>query len=341
MKKIIVLDWQKKDVNSLSNNFDDDYLLWNCKRFFSKRKFTFIRYFEYSYAVLYILLNSKKFKNIIIWQQMIGYILALLPVKKTLQKTIITTVLYSPKNTSGFRRFLFTNALKKSKALVYFSKEMSKDTKDTYKSLSHKVYSTYIPIIESNRTKIETNKFDKLIDPEKTIFCGGQSDRDFETVIETFSNTEIPVIIVCPDNYPIKNINSKTDNIKILRFSEVSADEYYEIVSKCFCVIIPLKSENSSCGQLLFSFCMKNEKPIIASDSFGVRDYITNDFSGILVPVGNTKEIYSAYVRLKNDSSLKDTIIQNAKYTASKMTFENYLETIDEIIENENPPHNK
>lgn len=311
--------------------------VWNCKR---KKIFSnsFIqRYYEYMIAAFYIIINHQKYDYVVIWQQMIGFLLSLFPVN-FLKKVIISTVLYSDNNTKKnfIKNFIFRNSVYRVKALIYYSEEMCNEGKIFFKKYSEKFYFTHIPILFEIETPMKKSNFERIIDSEKTIFCGGKSDRDFETVISAFKHTDIPVIIVCSDNEYISNVDEATKNIRIIKFSEINSShsEFYHLAKKAFCILISLKNEDSPCGQLLFSFAMSNNKPIIASNSKGVRDYITNDYNGLLVSVGDSKAIQDAYYKLSLDFKLHNKLIENSKYIFNKMTFSNYISNIYKIILN-------
>lgn len=345
-KKILfVVDWKDfpneiKSVFKEGRFLDYEWHVYNCILFKKLNSNILERYLEYFLAVVYILINKNKYDNIVIWQQMIGFILSIFPRLKKHPKIIITTVLYSPsKVTKGsIRLFLLSRALKNSDALLYYSEDMANDVKKTFPIYANKVYSTYIPIFKKAFSSSQMPKLNYELDIKKTVFSGGRSDRDFDTVIMAFRNTDIPVVIVCPDNYEFKKLNRITNNIKILRYSEISSSEsaYYAIVSSSFCVVISLQNEFSSCGQLLFSYCMENKIPIIASDCYGTRDYVKNFENGLLVPIADPKAFLDAYNILYNDTTLKQKLVNNSKIIADKMTFNNYLNKVIEIIKDEN-----
>lgn len=341
-KILIIGDWKDSEMNQLNYFQNEKLSIWNCKRKIIFKSRFIQRYYEYLFAIIFYLKSHKKYDYIIFWQQILGYVVSFLFPSSLTKKTIISTILYSPKNTNkyGLKRLFLKISLKKSLALLYFSEGMASDSKENFHRYSNKIYSTLIPIIDKNNKIDEITKFDNLYDLEKTIFCGGQSDRDFDTVIMAFRNTNTPVIICCPDDYVISKIDLITKNIKVLRFSEVSPSEYYGLIIKSFCVVISLKSEYSSCGQLLFSFCMKNSIPIIASNCFGTRDYITNNENGLLVPINDSKSINKAYKKLIENKEFRTELVNKSKEISNKMNFKNYLEKINQIINDESITYN-
>jgi len=331
MKVLFVVDWRNDELGA--DEQDENIIVWNCRDDKSNRNSFLYRYFWYVKGVLYVMINYNKYDYIVVWQQMIGYLLAFICSKKITNKVIVSSVLYSPENTSGnyLKSFLLSNALKKCKALIYYSSRLAENCKKEHPKYSYKVFWTLMPQLKKKQKERLDDDFNIDIDPY-TVFVGGQSDRDFNVVLEAFTGSNIPVVMICPD-YEVLNQDLVTDNIRILKFSEVSPEAYYWILNKCYCVIVPLKNLNSSCGQLLFSYGMKYQKPIIATDSYGVRDYIDHMETGILVEVGDFKGVYDGYQLLRMNEKLLKNIVLNARKKASEMSFSGYLKKVYSVIE--------
>ena len=266
---------------------------------------------------------------------MIGMLLCFVPKYYSTPKIIITTLLYSPARVKqgSFKRLLLNRALKNADALLYFSKSMTNDVQTVYPEYKDKVFSTYLPITNIvNRDNYYLGKEPRNIDFQRaSVFSGGLSDRDFETLIKAFTNTNVPVTIVCTQRHIFKNPLLITSNFNIVR--NVSEREYFSLALSSSIVIITLENEYSSCGQILFTFCMKNGIPIIATDCYGTRDYITNNENGILIPVKDDKAILNAYNKLITEPFFRESLIEKSQQIAKRMTFSNYLSKIDSIIQ--------
>jgi len=191
IKNLFVVDWknnQPEDIQKLLNKGipgDYQWSFYNCheKRYIGTGIAN--RYISYFLAVIYILRNKKKYDNIIIWQQMIGLILCLFPKFYSKPKIIITTILYSPDRvkTRSFRLFLLKNALKKANALVYYSNGMAQNVREVYPFYAEKIFSTFLPITNNVGNAIYGTKLAEISKTKNSVFTGGSSDRDFETVI--------------------------------------------------------------------------------------------------------------------------------------------------------------
>lgn len=97
-----------------------------------------------------------------------------------------------------------------------------------------------------------------------------------------------------------------------------------DLMSKCHCVLIPLKDLTMSSGQLVALQAMSLGKPVICTNSDGIKDYVINEVTGFLVD--NLREswleiinmLYSdtkLYVKMNKES----LFIFNEKYTENAM----------------------
>lgn len=337
-KNLFVVDWNDisdERIAALLNSSHCEYSEWefyNCRVEGHWTKNKTRRYASYMRAIWHILVHGKKYKNIVIWQQMIGFMLSILPRWNRTSTIINSMILYSPSRVrrGSIRMFLLRRGLLNCDALLYFSKDMACDTRTHFPEYARKIFSTYMPIISTSPGNGGTPLRHSGKSHSYQVFSGGLSDRDFDTVVDAFTGTEISVVIVCSETYIFKQPNLITNNIQIKR--GVSDSEYHSLLSSSFCVVVALEYEHSSCGQLLFSFCMNNEIPIIASDCYGTRDYITNNENGILVPIKDKNAIFSAYSKLVENQEFKLRLLIKSKEVADKMTFSGYLKCIDTII---------
>lgn len=103
--------------------------------------------------------RSRRYAQVVVWQQAIGYLMCLLPgwptglcaasagAPRHRPRLIITTVLWSPSSTAprSWARWWLWLALRRADALVYFSREMALDTARHHPDHAHKVFWTALP----------------------------------------------------------------------------------------------------------------------------------------------------------------------------------------------------
>lgn len=341
-KVLFITDWPNNLENGkalqelLNKNYSNEYDwdVWTCK---NKNINTFsYRWFSYTKGAVYAFKNRKKYHTIILWQQMIGYLLLeltrIVPVK-TSNLVLYTYLSFNSKSIiNSYKKIVLKHALMKTKALIWPSLEMANNVKEYFPKFGNKNHFTVNPMMEVRDLSIHVNK--ELDDPyfRNSVYAAGKSDRDFNIVIRAFKNTNVPVTIVCTDNYKITETNISS-NIRILRFSQVSPEQYYALAHQAFCIINSVTNETSPCGQLLVHFGMENSIPTISTDGYSVKDYIVNNENGLLFKVGKSNEIFNCYQKLKNDETFTNKLKINAKNTIKNMSANIFIEKLINIIE--------
>lgn len=343
MKKrvLFIADWPNNIENKkvLQSLLDKDYsenyewTVWTCKK--RKDNGLLYRWLCYTKGALYAIINRKKYDAIIMWQQMVGYILFEIVsiIRLKIPQIVLYTFIYNSSTRSRyFQKHMVKNALRHSKAIIWDSSDMSQEVKNDFPEFAFKNQSTLNPVMDVIDNTLPVDKELDVPYFRNGVYTAGRSERDFNIVIKAFRNTDIPVTIVCSDDY-IFTETDITSNIRILRFSQVSNEQYYALAGQAFCILISVLNEKSSVGQLIIAFAMENSKPIIATECYGVRDYIVNDKNGILFKVGQSEEIVKCYEKLKNDEAFKNNLISQAKITFKEMSPGIFIERVIKIIE--------
>ena len=344
MKKSIlfICDWpdQVDNVKVLQTLLDKDFSenfewkIWSCKKGEDTR--LLYRWYCYAKGAIYAIKNRKNYHAIFIWQQMVGYILfeILSIFHLRFPEIIFFTFIYNSDTIfRNFKKHLVNNALRFSKAVIWPSLEMSKEVGRDFPQYGNKNHFTLMPVFDVIDITIPVDK--ELDEPyfRNGIFTAGKSERDFNVVVRAFRNTNIPVTIVCTDGYVFTE-SDITSNIRILRFSQVSPSQYYALAAQSFCILISVINEKSPCGLLLITFAMTNSIPIIATDSYAVKDFISNNANGILFKIGQNDEIRKSYEKLKVDEAFRNSLINNANKTVEEMSPGYFIERLLQIIQN-------
>jgi len=343
-KKILfVADWPDTSYNqtALQELLDKDlsenheWIVWSCKK--KENNSLFYRVYCYLKGAIYIIRNRKKYDAFFIWQQMVAFILfELMRITKLKIADIVTyTFIHDSRHFSlKYKDRLVENALKHAKALIFASVDMTNDVKKKFRQYEHKIYFDINPmfnVIDPNLSVEEALDDDYF---RNGVYTAGKSGRDFNIVIRAFRDTDIPVTIVCPNDYPITE-NNITANIRILPFSKVSPEQYYALARQAFCILISVDNEKSSAGHLLIMYAMANSIPLIATDSDGVRAYIENNMNGLLFKLGESDEIRQCYEELKTNEEFRENIIKNAKDKAKSLSPYPFMERVLSIIESD------
>ena len=342
-KKILfVTDWPEniKNTKALKAVLDKyhsgtyEWHVWSCQKKQDKSfKYRWSCYFK---GALYAIRNGKNYDAVFIWQQMIGFLVfemkRFLPFIRIPQNIILYTFIYhtNTKLLKPFKKNIVAHALRYAKKLIWNSSQMADEVKNDFPEYESKNSFAITPMFDIVNIG---NHLDNSIDDPRFrngVFAGGSSERDFNTVIRAFVNTNIPVTIVCPYNYVFTE-KEISPNIRVLR--NVSYDQFYALINQAFCVVVPLINERSSCGQLVVSYAMANFIPVIASDSCGIRDFVSNNQNGLLFKPGNSMQLLYAYEKLKEDSQLRNKIVNNAGYIVEKVSPRRFIPKLISIVE--------
>jgi len=331
-KTLFVVDWDLSKIKSNVREYEKKYNIcfFSCYKDIMRFSGVYGRYYGYFKAVFYILKYKKKYDKVIVWQQMIGYLLLLVcPEFIRLPKIIISTVLFTYDNTefSFVRRFLLRNALKRASALVYFSKDLSNEMRKKCSGNSDKIYYMIMPLIE-NSTCAEDDIECKKLERKYDVFSGGRSDRDFDVIVKAFNGTCVKVCLVVEDK---KRILKEKISSNIVVYENIAKSEFLRKMKESDVVIVTTKTKKSPCGQLLVVDAFNIGIPVIVSRNSGMKHYVENYYNGICVDIGDWKGLKNAYFEINGNSDLRNKFVFRSKKLLRNMSFDSYLDNITRI----------
>lgn len=196
--------------------------------------------------------------------------------------------------------------------------------KNYYKTISRKIRIEFVPYCSDFISPKSTSK-----QTESYIFTGGYTNRDYE-LIRKLAN-EFPkekfVIIASKLN---KDCDSMPSNILIEK--EVPNNKFEEILSKATTVIVPLKEDVGSSGQMLCISAMRNRKPIIYTNVSSINYYFTST-SGYPYQIGDIDSLKLALSKCLNDKNKAKLFGENAYKESLKYTAKICFEKLDKILD--------
>ncbi len=291
------------------------------------------RYLKYFLFPLKVFINRKKYANIIAWQQFYGVLYAfycrIFHVKKS-NNLIVMTFIYKQKN--GFLGKLYYKFMKfivQSKyvdTFICFSKKECKYYANIFKVSQEKfkfctlgiekieikdkedrMQEQKTNINRKNNMELKNNNNPKENDKERTIISCGRSNRDYEFLYNVLKETKYKLNIIS-DECKLKSF----ENITI--YNNVDLQNFLEMLNKSYIVVIPLKNENISAGQLVILQSMQLGKPVICINSNTAEDYIEDGVNGFIIKKDeeSLKEIIQ---KLYNNEELYNEISKNEKET--------------------------
>lgn len=327
MKKNVILadtivdeKWEFYSGVQNESGVDWDIKCWNNAGLKNNSLFNIKRIFGYFFHAFSIFRKRKKIENIIAWQQFYGLNFAfysmLFHVKKVNKLTIMTFI-YKPKKglLGGFYAYFIRKILNSGYIdhIIVFSKGEVE-----YYS---KIFGTSMTLFKYMPLGIESKKQLKKTTvslPEKFLLSVGRSNRDYDFLIRCSKKLESFNIVIITDI--IHDTTAFPPNVMLL--NGIRGEEYFKILDKCEAVLIPLKEQNMSSGQLVLLQSMQYKKPIVITETNSIAEYVTNNINALIVPkdeevfcqavetVTNNKEIAlnlvnNGYEKYKNEFSLE------------------------------------
>ena len=96
-------------------------------------------------------------------------------------------------------------------------------------------------------------------------------------------------------------------------------------------VVVPLLDESSDFGQTTIVQALSLGKPVVATRSPGVVDYVTDGREGFLVAADSTA-LRAAIARLEGDADLRRACGEHALERSRASTYTSFAERLVEIV---------
>ena len=165
----------------------------------------------------------------------------------------------------------------------------------------------------------------KLVPEEGYIFTGGYTNRDYELMAKLAERmpNENFVFVMSKLNGDV----SFPKNVKV--YKDIPGSEFQPLLEKSRVVVVPLKEDVGSSGQMLCLQAMRNAKPIVYCNVSSISYYF-NETSGYPYELGNIESLYNA-VSHALDGEIKD-VGENALTESMKYTKEREQEMVDKVL---------
>lgn len=286
-----------------------------------------VRYIMYFLIPFDVFIHRKNIKRVVAWQQFFGFSLSfflkLFGVKK-MPYIYVMEMIYKPKR--GLIGKIYFNYVNYSihnaciKKIFVFSNHEATLYSDVFNVQRNKFQVLQLGIED------DYAKFKNMISDEGYYLAAGRSNRDYDFLISSWDRSK-ELRIVCDSG----GVNA-SDNIEIIQ--NAYNDDYLMLLSKCHCVIIPLKDTDISSGQLVVLQAMMIGKPVIVSDNLTISEYLDDGRDGLVI--SNTKESLDSAINKLEDMDTYKKLSENARqkfisgYTVSAMA-----RKVAEVINNE------
>lgn len=267
-------DWKFIDglVEGSGENWEVRKLVSNMNH--SGRFQNFIRYCKYFYLPFTIFLRRNSYAKVIAWQQFFGLILAFycrLFRVKYVPDIYVMTFIYNRRSSklgkfyeSFVRYCLGYKGIKR--VFVY-----SESEPEYYSSL----FGLNKSLFKSIELGIDDVSESFVISDNGRYLTAGRSNRDYDFLLDKW-NKDKQLDVVC-------DTLNKADRDNIRFYTNVRDDAYFRMLSECHLVVISLRDENVSSGQLVILQAMMFKKPVICTFNSTVSNYIDSGINGLII----------------------------------------------------------
>ncbi len=108
------------------------------------------------------------------------------------------------------------------------------------------------------------------------LFAGGNSLRDYDVLAKALPGTGA--------RCRVASVWQAAEPVEGLEAGPVPHEEFVRLLAGCRAAVVPLQREVRSAGQQSYLNAMVLGKPVIVTDAPGVRDYIDDGVTGVVVP---------------------------------------------------------
>ena len=145
------------------------------------------------------------------------------------------------------------------------------------------------------------------------IFAGGDSQRDYATLVKAVTGLDCAVVIATR-RPPPKHLPQNVE------WQPVRPEEFRKLMAGSNFVVLPLDtSRGTTSGQQSYLNAMALGKLVIVTDTEDASYYIENGVTGILVPSGNAQELRTAIEWALHNHAQVDQIGKRAREIALPM----------------------
>lgn len=162
--------------------------------------------------------------------------------------------------------------------------------------------------------------------PQKYIFSGGGSNRNYKFLVNTYNSMERKEtpLVIATQGWRLKGL----DTSKCLVLEDVVIENFGDVLKRSEMLILSLKETEISAGHMVMLQAMKLKVPIIVNDIPAVRDYV-DEKSVIFYESEDAKRLSDIIENYHNNMFKLEKLINNAyKVYSEELTFDSFIKRV-------------
>ena len=148
------------------------------------------------------------------------------------------------------------------------------------------------------------------------VFAGGDTERDYHTLIEAVKGLRAKTVIAARSRYHFDGIEVP-ENVEILTTDSAA---FFQLMAGARVVVVPLKRGLFRGGEQTFLNAMAMGKPVVVLSDCGADEYIHHSETGIVLESGDAAGLRSALRTLIEDDVLAMQMGQKAAKAAKEFS---------------------
>lgn len=335
-KIILLVSWNMRDdeefplLIEFSKDFDARVLGLNRKYAInnSGSKTKIILYFKYLYLAIKSLLATKKNDLIVTWSFNIGFFVGLFNRLFLLKRNVfaLNMIAHKKDNLLGTLKDItlkFCINTPNFFATVN-SADIIKEYKERFNYQNGKIFVVNDPYSK----KLEVQQF---CSGKGYVFAGGEAERDWDIIFKAANSLPEIKFICVARKKGFKKMSTVPVNVELL--FDIDLTDFESYLKDASIVLITVRS-TSTAGLIVLIRAALLSKPIIATRTSSIQNYIENNKDGVLIPFSNDN-----YLAVEIESLLYNKELQK-KYgnairikTIENMSQENHALKVKHLIE--------
>ncbi len=170
--------------------------------------------------------------------------------------------------------------------------------------------------------------------PEDFILTVGMEQRDYQTLIQATQDTRIRLVILANSRWSSnKNRLPRAENAYYLT-THLPYHQLRDLYAKAKLVVLPLENVDYAAGVNTALEAMAMGKPLIASQTKGITEYLRHDETAWSVEPGNVRAMRDGILHLWHNAKDQIRLGDNARQAVEeRMNLEIYVDNIAAIIQ--------